>query len=220
MSTSPPSSATTVPMCGALRRRACLLQILDQSWKDHLLTLDHLRQGIGLRAYGQRDPLNEYKAESFEMFENMLASLREQTTQLLSHVELRVAGPDEEDSPVPERRAPQMQETRREPALASAGAGASADGPPALPPGGGGGRAPAPREAGEPALAAAGNGTVRRAAFDQRNPETWSRVGRNAPCPWAPAASSSAATARSPDPAFSFLQNEDNSAQPLESKED
>ena len=166
-----------------LAEKSLLLQILDQSWKDHLLTLDHLRQGIGLRAYGQRDPLNEYKAESFEMFENMLASLREQTTQLLSHVELRVAGPDEEDSPVPERHAPQMQETRRDPALARAGAGASADGPPALPPGGGGGRAPAPREAGEPAQAAAGNGTVRRAAFDQRNPETWSRVGRNAPCP-------------------------------------
>ena len=166
-----------------LAEKSLLLQILDQSWKDHLLTLDHLRQGIGLRAYGQRDPLNEYKAESFEMFENMLASLREQTTQLLSHVELRVAGPDEEDSPVPERRAPQMQETRRDPALARAGAGAPADGPPALPPGGGGGRAPAPREAGEPAQAAAGNGTVRRAAFDQRNPETWSRVGRNAPCP-------------------------------------
>ena len=166
-----------------LAEKSLLLQILDQSWKDHLLTLDHLRQGIGLRAYGQRDPLNEYKAESFEMFENMLASLREQTTQLLSHVELRVAGPDEEDSPVPERRAPQMQETRRDPALARAGAGAPADGPPAQPPGGGGGRAPAPREAGEPAQATAGNGTVRRAAFDQRNPETWSRVGRNAPCP-------------------------------------
>ena len=166
-----------------LAEKSLLLQILDQSWKDHLLTLDHLRQGIGLRAYGQRDPLNEYKAESFEMFENMLASLREQTTQLLSHVELRVAGPDDEDSPVPEQRAPQMRETRRDPALARAGAGASADEPPALPPGGGGGRAPAPREAGEPAQATAGNGTVRRAAFDQRNPETWSRVGRNAPCP-------------------------------------
>ena len=113
-----------------LAEKSLLLQILDQSWKDHLLTLDHLRQGIGLRAYGQRDPLNEYKAESFEMFENMLASLREQTTQLLSHVELRMAGPDEEDSPVPERRAPQTQETRREPALARAGAGAS-DEPPA-----------------------------------------------------------------------------------------
>ena len=99
-----------------LAEKSLLLQILDQSWKDHLLTLDHLRQGIGLRAYGQRDPLNEYRGEAFSMFENMLASLREQTTQLLSHVELRLQGPDEEESPVPERRAPQMQETRRDPA--------------------------------------------------------------------------------------------------------
>ena len=45
--------------------RSLLLQILDQSWKEHLLALDHLRQGINLRAYGQRDPLNEYKREAF-----------------------------------------------------------------------------------------------------------------------------------------------------------
>ncbi len=49
--------------------KSLLLQILDQLWKEHLLALDHLRQGIGLRAYGQRDPLNEYKRESFELFE-------------------------------------------------------------------------------------------------------------------------------------------------------
>jgi len=168
-----------------LAEKSLLLQILDQSWKDHLLTLDHLRQGIGLRAYGQRDPLNEYRGEAFEMFENMLASLREQTTQLLSHVELRIAGPDGEDSPVPERRAPQTQETRRDPALAGAGAGgnagAFADEAPAL--AAGSGRAPAPRRAGEAGQAAVGGSTVRRAAFDQSNPETWGRVGRNAPCP-------------------------------------
>ena len=171
-----------------LAEKSLLLQILDQSWKDHLLTLDHLRQGIGLRAYGQRDPLNEYRGEAFSMFESMLASLREQTTQLLSHVELRVAGPEEEDPPVPERRAPKMRETRRDPALAGAGAGGSggsfADEAPALAAAnGGGGRAPAPRQAGEQGQAAAGQGTVRRAAFDQSNPETWGRVGRNAPCP-------------------------------------
>ena len=45
--------------------KSLLLQILDQLWKEHLLSLDHLRQGIGLRAYGQRDPLNEYKREAF-----------------------------------------------------------------------------------------------------------------------------------------------------------
>ena len=166
-----------------LAEKSLLLQILDQSWKDHLLTLDHLRQGIGLRAYGQRDPLNEYRGEAFSMFENMLASLREQTTQLLSHVELRLQGSDEEESPVPERRAPEMQETRRDPALAAAGAGAMAEEAPALA-AAGGGRAPAPRrEAAQPAQAAAAGGTVRRAAFDQSNPETWGRVGRNAPCP-------------------------------------
>jgi len=50
--------------------RSLLLQILDSSWKDHLLQLDHLRQGIGLRAYAQRDPLNEYKQEAFSLFEH------------------------------------------------------------------------------------------------------------------------------------------------------
>ena len=66
-----------------------LMQILDQSWKEHLLALDHLRHGIGLRAYGQRDPLNEYKREAFEMFEAMLARLREQVTLVLAHIEIR-----------------------------------------------------------------------------------------------------------------------------------
>jgi preprotein translocase subunit SecA len=66
-----------------------LLQLLDQNWKEHLLALDHLRHGIGLRAYAQRDPLNEYKREAFDMFEGMMARLREQITQLLSLFEIR-----------------------------------------------------------------------------------------------------------------------------------
>ncbi|RVU35875.1 preprotein translocase subunit SecA [Hwanghaeella grinnelliae] len=69
--------------------RGLLLQLLDTAWKDHLLNLDHLRQGIGLRAYGQRDPLNEYKSEAFELFESMLDNLRSTVTQVLSHVEIR-----------------------------------------------------------------------------------------------------------------------------------
>ena len=69
--------------------RGLLLQLLDTAWKDHLLNLDHLRQGIGLRAYGQRDPLNEYKSEAFELFESMLDNLRTTVTQVLSHVEIR-----------------------------------------------------------------------------------------------------------------------------------
>ncbi|MEY4858078.1 MAG: hypothetical protein RLZZ235_245, partial [Pseudomonadota bacterium] len=63
--------------------KSLLLQIFDQSWKEHLLSLDHLRQGIGLRAYGQRDPLNEYKSEAFRLFNSMLENLRERVTSLL-----------------------------------------------------------------------------------------------------------------------------------------
>ncbi len=63
-----------------------LLQTLDQLWKDHLLMLDHLKQGINLRAYGQRDPLNEYKSEAFSLFENMLVSLREEVITRLAHI--------------------------------------------------------------------------------------------------------------------------------------
>ncbi|MEZ5846388.1 MAG: preprotein translocase subunit SecA [Geminicoccaceae bacterium] len=70
-----------------------LLQILDHLWKEHLLHLDHLRQGIHLRGYGQRDPLNEYKREAFDLFETMLQKLRETVTQVLSHLEIRIPEP-------------------------------------------------------------------------------------------------------------------------------
>ncbi len=76
--------------------KAVLLQLLDQLWKDHLLTLDHLRHGIGLRAYGQRDPLNEYKQEAFSLFEEMLVGLRERTAMMLAHVELSMDFSEEE----------------------------------------------------------------------------------------------------------------------------
>ncbi len=65
-----------------------LLQTLDHLWREHLVTLEHLRQVIGFRAYGQRDPLNEYKSEAFVLFENMLGKLRENVTGQLMHVEL------------------------------------------------------------------------------------------------------------------------------------
>src|SRR6202043_469260 len=76
--------------------KSLLLQLLDQTWKDHLLQLDHLRQGINLRAYAQRDPLNEYKREAFELFETMLGGLRETVTSVLSHVELRIQRGEDE----------------------------------------------------------------------------------------------------------------------------
>jgi len=93
--------------------KSLLLQILDQHWKDHLLQLDHLRQGIGLRAYGQRDPLNEYKREAFNLFETMLARLRENVTSVLSHIELRVEQPPSAEQLLP--RPQRMQELRPNP---------------------------------------------------------------------------------------------------------
>jgi len=57
--------------------------VIDQQWKDHLLSMDHLKEGIGLRGYGQHDPLVEYKKESFEMFEAMLQRFQEDTARYL-----------------------------------------------------------------------------------------------------------------------------------------
>ena len=63
--------------------RMIMLSVLDQYWKDHLLSMDHLREGIGLRGYGQHDPLVEYKRESFEMFEDMMKRFQEETVRYL-----------------------------------------------------------------------------------------------------------------------------------------
>ena len=68
--------------------KSILLQVLDQCWKDHLLYLDQLRQSVGLRAYGQKDPLNEYKKEAFELFEIMLTNISFTVTSILSKVEI------------------------------------------------------------------------------------------------------------------------------------
>ena len=83
-----------------------ILQILDHSWKEHLLQLDQLRQGIGLRAYAQKDPLNEYKREAFNLFDGLLNNLRGQVTQVLAHVELQLGQPAPEPAPEPAMAAP------------------------------------------------------------------------------------------------------------------
>ncbi|MFL2831468.1 MAG: preprotein translocase subunit SecA [Candidatus Puniceispirillaceae bacterium] len=77
-----------------MAEKSLLLQVLDQQWKEHLLQLEQLRQGINLRAYAQKDPLNEYKREAFIMFEAMLTTMRQTVTMALSHVELQE--PDED----------------------------------------------------------------------------------------------------------------------------
>ncbi|MBT5753234.1 MAG: preprotein translocase subunit SecA, partial [Rhodospirillaceae bacterium] len=89
-----------------MAEKSLLLQLLDQAWKDHLLSLDHLRQGIGLRSYAQRDPLNEYKHEAFNLFEEMLVRVRESITGVLCHLEIRTGNP--EDAEV--QRKPQAME--------------------------------------------------------------------------------------------------------------
>ncbi len=134
-----------------------LLQILDQYWKDHLLRLDHLRQGIGLRAFGQKNPLNEYKREAFDMFQDMLGRLREGVTQLLSHIEIQVDVPN----PVPEPKTPR--EAKQQPAMAGQFEDAQ----------------PADTEA--PARQPARNAAA--AEMDPNNPGTWGKVSRNAACP-------------------------------------
>lgn len=68
--------------------KSLMLNILDQSWKDHLLSLDHLRQGINLRAYAQGNPLNEYKREAYNLFQFMMAKVKAEIVSTLSHFEM------------------------------------------------------------------------------------------------------------------------------------
>ena len=75
--------------------KSFLLQIIDHSWKDHLLFLDYLKQGISLRAYGQKDPLNEYKREAFALFENMLLNIKRNISKVLSNIQFE---PQNEES--------------------------------------------------------------------------------------------------------------------------
>ena len=94
-----------------------LLQTLDELWKDHLLQLDQLRQGIGLRGYGQKDPLNEYKREAFTLFSGLLDRLRTLTTNRLCHIEIQVQAPEELE---PLQQTQQMTESRGEQAQEAA----------------------------------------------------------------------------------------------------
>jgi len=75
--------------------KTVVLQTLDHLWREHLVSLDHLRSVIGFRGYGQRDPLNEYKSESFELFQSMLSNLRQAVTAQMMRVELVKQAPAE-----------------------------------------------------------------------------------------------------------------------------
>ena len=143
-----------------------LLQTLDHLWREHLVTLEHLRQVIGFRAYGQRDPVNEYKSEGFHLFENMLSQLREATVGQLMHVQLAPEDPvpSIDDIPLPEMHAHHIDATTGEHELAMVNAVLAAERE--------GGVAVAERRA-----------PVRAGDVDKSDPSTWSRTSRNAPCP-------------------------------------
>ena len=105
--------------------KSILLQSLDHLWREHLVMLDHLRNVIGLRGYGQRDPLNEYKAESFSLFEAMSQSLREAVTAQLMRVEIQAAPPAEQPpAQLPVMAAHKIDPTTGEDEMALALAGA------------------------------------------------------------------------------------------------
>ncbi len=143
-----------------LAEKSLLLQILDHSWKEHLLQLDHLRQGIGLRAYAQRDPLNEYKREAFEMFEEMLRRVRNSVTEVLSHVELTF---EESEQELFQREQQSTQESREDPAFARSDRFLDDTGA---------GNVATPVQSRSAAT-----------VIDPNDPSTWGKVARNAPCP-------------------------------------
>jgi preprotein translocase subunit SecA len=159
-----------------LRRveRDLMLQIVDAQWKDHLYSLDHLKEGIGLRGYGQRDPLVEYKKESFTLFQDMRRRIEEEIVRYLWWLKIESSDPNAAPIPAP-RPAPRRPaalsyndpSAARAPAFVGAGAAATATGGTAV---GASPRAPQPaRVGGDDAPIK----TVRR-----EEP----KIGRNDPC--------------------------------------
>ena len=134
--------------------KSILLQTVDHLWREHLVMLEHLRQVIGLRGYGQRDPLNEYKAEAFSLFEAMMARLREVVTGQLMRVEIVQQPPAEEPSNLPYMEAHKVDPATGEDEMA-----------PALAP------------------MLAGNGNGAQTARNANDPTSWGKVGRNEACP-------------------------------------
>ena len=133
-----------------------ILQSLDHLWREHLVTLDHLRQVIGWRGMAQRDPLNEYKSEAFELFRQLIAQWHEAVIAQMSRVEVRFQQPEPPPPPMQYQHI-DPNSGENEYALASLSAA-------------------------EAGLLAAPSG-VAVADRDPRNPATWGRVGRNEPCP-------------------------------------
>jgi preprotein translocase subunit SecA len=137
--------------------KSLLIQTLDHNWREHLVMLDHLRQHVGLRGYAQRDPLNEYKTEAFQLFEGLLARLRQEVTRNLALLRFQMEPPP----PLEEKELPKMEAHHIDP-LTGEDEMSSAPQTPARnrPLMGGRPVAPSPNDSG-----------------------TWGKVSRNAPCP-------------------------------------
>ena len=134
-----------------------LLQTIDQNWREHLLTLDHLRSVVGFRGYAQRDPLNEFKTEAFGLFEGLLNKLRSEVTGKLSHVQVMS---QEQQQVMME----QMRELQAAKDASEARSAATAADAPARP------------------LASAASGAAVAANVDVNDPSTWPKLGRNDTC--------------------------------------
>ncbi len=131
-----------------------LLQTIDGKWRDHLLMLEHLRSVVGFRGYAQRDPLNEYKNEAFQLFETMLDTLRQDVTRKLAQVQ-----------PMPQAdQEAMLQKMKQERAALEAQTDAAA-----------------PREDGRPSAQTTQEAPL--AGFDESDPATWGNPGRNTACP-------------------------------------
>ncbi|WEX09020.1 preprotein translocase subunit SecA [Chelativorans sp. AA-79] len=137
--------------------KSILLQTLDHLWREHLVNLDHLRSVVGFRGYAQRDPLNEYKTEAFELFQAMLGNLRQVVTSQLMRVEL-VREAAEAPPPPP----PAAMQTHHVDATTGEDEFANGD---------------------TMTLTRADSRAVPSEERDPNDPATWGKVGRNEPCP-------------------------------------
>jgi preprotein translocase subunit SecA len=136
--------------------KTILLQTMDHDWREHIVNLDHLRQYVGLRGYGQRDPLNEYKSEAFELFDALLAKMRTDVVRQLMHLQINLeAPPPQLEADLGPMQAHHIDPLTGEDELA-----------------------PPPPDAGYQHVS-----RLRDVPVNPNDPNTWGKVQRNAPCP-------------------------------------
>jgi preprotein translocase subunit SecA len=138
--------------------KSVLLQTMDRLWREHIVAVEYLRQVIGLRSYGQRDPLNEYKTEGFTLFSEMVTNMKEAVTSQLMRIEIRMQGDDgllPDETQLPPMQAHHIDATT---GMDDVGEGA-------------------------PVFGSFNQPVVSTGPIDPKKPETWGKVGRNDDCP-------------------------------------